>query len=180
MTKGKPWSSELEKELSDLVAVKTSLAVIAKKLGKPEEAVRVKIRRLGLEVVEHKKIVCSTTTAQLVLPKELFSVEDVMKELHAAVMGLKTPGLDKTEVIRLRGIIAGCKVYKEMLADYMDYRGLEAELLDLRAKYEGSFKDRGRFDQTSCVKSGLRCAKMVGWRLVIRRVPMTTSFGHRR
>ena len=46
------------------------------------------------------------------------------------------PGLDKTEVIRLRGIIAGCKVYKEMLADYMDYRGLETELLEWRAKYE--------------------------------------------
>jgi hypothetical protein len=36
MTKGKPWSSELEKELCGLVAAKTSLAVIAKKLGKPE------------------------------------------------------------------------------------------------------------------------------------------------
>ena len=96
-----------------------------------------KIRRLGLEVVDRrKKIVCSTTTAELVLPKELFSVEEVLKELHAAVVGLKTPGLDKTEVIRLRGIIAGCKVYKELLADYMDYRGLEAELLDMREKYE--------------------------------------------
>ena len=70
------------------------------------------------------------------MPKELFSVEEVLKELHAAVVGLKAPGLDKTEVIRLRGIIADCKVYTEMLADYMDYRGLEAELLDLRAKYE--------------------------------------------
>ena len=59
-----------------------------------------------------------------------------MRELHAAVIGLKTKGLDKTEVIRLRGIIAGCKVYEELLADYIDYRGLEAELLDLREKYE--------------------------------------------
>ncbi len=137
MTKGKPWSPELEKELKDLVAAKTSLAVIAKKLDKPEEAVRVKIRRLGLEVVDQrKKVRCSTTTAELVLPKELFSVEEVLKELHAAVIGLKAPGLDKTEVIRLRGIIAGCKVYKEMLADYMDYRGIEEELVELRMKYE--------------------------------------------
>ena len=42
--KGKPWSPELEKELSDLVAAKTSLSVIAEKLGKPVDAVRVKIR----------------------------------------------------------------------------------------------------------------------------------------
>ena len=33
MTKGKPWSHELEKELIELVGTKTSLAVIAKKLG---------------------------------------------------------------------------------------------------------------------------------------------------
>ena len=59
---GKPWSPELEKELTDIVDAKTSLFAIAKKLGKPEEAVRQKIRRLGLEVVEQKKIVCSTTS----------------------------------------------------------------------------------------------------------------------
>lgn len=70
------------------------------------------------------------------MPKELLSIEDILRELHAAVAGLKVLGLDKTEVIRLRGIIAGCKVYKEMLADYLDYRGLEAELLEWRAKYE--------------------------------------------
>jgi hypothetical protein len=137
MTKGKPWSSELEKELCSLVNAKTSLAAIAIKLGKPEEAVRVKIRRLGLEVVDpNKKFRRTTTTAELELPKELFSVEEVLKKLHAAVIGLKKPGLDKTEVIRLRGIVAACKVYKQMLADYMDYRGLEAELMEWRAKYE--------------------------------------------
>jgi hypothetical protein len=144
MTKGKPWSSELEGELKVLVAAKTSNAVIAKKLGKPEEAVRIKIRRLGLEVVDRrKKFRCSTTTAELVLPEELFSVEEILKEIHAAVMGLKASGLEKTEVIRLRGIIAGCKIYKEMLADYMDYRGLEAELMEWKAKYEVLSKTTG-------------------------------------
>jgi len=144
MTKGKPWSPELEKELSNLVNAKTSLAAIAKKLGKPEEAVRVKIRRLGLEVVDpNKKVRRTTTTTELELPKELFSVEEVLKELHAAVMGLKMPGLDKTEVIRLRGIVAACKVYKEMLVDYMDYRGLEAELMEWRLKYEALSKTLG-------------------------------------
>ena len=59
---GKPWSPELEKELTDLVAAKTSLFAIARKLSKPEEAVRLKIHRLGLEVVEQKKIVYSTTS----------------------------------------------------------------------------------------------------------------------
>jgi hypothetical protein len=58
-----------------------------------------------------------------------------LKTLAAALKGLETPGLDKCEVLRLRGIIAGAKVYKELLADYMDYRGLEVELMEWREKY---------------------------------------------
>ena len=37
--------------------------------------------------------------------------------------------------MRLLGIIAGAKVYKDLLADYMEYRGLEAELLLWSEKY---------------------------------------------
>ena len=67
-----------------------------------------KIRRLGLEVVDRrKKIVCSTTTAELVLPVELFSVEEVLRELHAAV--------DKTEVIRLRESLQAAKCTRRCL-----------------------------------------------------------------
>jgi hypothetical protein len=136
--KGKTWTQDEERQLRQLVEEKASLEGISKALGKSLEAVRVKIYRLGLEVDEQrKKNSCSsTTTAQLTLPSELFSIEDIVKELHAAVAGLKTPGLDKTDVIRLRGIIAGCKVYKEMLADYLNYRGLEVEMLEYKRKYE--------------------------------------------
>jgi hypothetical protein len=51
------------------------------------------------------------------LSKELFSVEEILKELHAAVVGLKAPGLGKTKIARLRGKIVSCKVYKELLVD---------------------------------------------------------------
>jgi hypothetical protein len=113
------------------------------------EVVRQKVQCLGLEEVEQRKIICSTTTAEFVLPKELFSVEEVLKELHAAVMGLKAPGLDKTEVIRLGGIVAGCKVYKEMLVDYMDYRGIEAELMEWKAKYDALSKTMGNSSKSA-------------------------------
>ncbi len=68
------------------------------------------------------------------LPSELPSVEDTLKDLNAAVEDLKKPMLDRTEVLRLRGIIAGCKEYKQMLVEFMDYLGLEAELLEGREK----------------------------------------------
>ncbi len=63
----------------------TGLMDYEAKLCKPEEAVRQKIRRLGLEVVEQKKIVCSTTS----LPKELPSVEETLKTLSAALTSLE-------------------------------------------------------------------------------------------
>ena len=52
-------------------------------------------------IVEKNLGVQQLTTAELVLPEELFIVEEVMNELHAAVLGLKAPGLDKIEIIRL-------------------------------------------------------------------------------
>jgi hypothetical protein len=70
------------------------------------------------------------------MPKELPSVEGMLKKLVAALCALETPVLDKSEVSRLRGIIAGVNSYQGLLADYMDYRGLEAELMELRKKYE--------------------------------------------
>lgn len=133
MTKGKPWNLELEKKLKALVEANTSLAVIAKTMGKPEDAIRQKIRRLGLEVVEHKKIICTTTSQKL--PPELPSIEEMLKKLVAAVNGLETPGLEKSEILRLRGIIAGVNSYQGLLADYLDYRRLEAELIEWKNKY---------------------------------------------
>ena len=132
--KGKPWTVAEEKQLRALIEAKLSLSVIAKRLRKPEEAVRQKIRRLGLEVVEQSKIVCSTTS-RLVLPKELPSVEESLKILVAVMEELKTPGLSKTEIMRLRTLVQTSSLYQRRVAEYVDYRGLEAELLDLREKY---------------------------------------------
>ncbi len=58
-----------------------------------------------------------------------------MKTLSAALKALEQPGLDQAEVLRLRSIISGVKIYKELFADYVDYRGLEAEVVELRKKY---------------------------------------------
>ena len=76
------------------------------------------------------------TTTSISIPKELPSVEEMLKKLVAAVCALEMPGLDKSEVSRLRGIIADVNSYQGLLADYMDYRGLEVELMELRKKYE--------------------------------------------
>lgn len=139
MVKGKPWDFEDEKRLTSWFRSGTvDLRVLAFSFdGKySEEGIRQKLIKLDLlkEQQQSKNLCCCSS--KLVLPEELPSVEMTLKTLAAALKGLETPGLDKCEVLRLRGIIAGAKVHKELLSDYMDYRGLEAELLDWREKYE--------------------------------------------
>lgn len=68
----------------------------------------------------------------LKLPGRLPSVEEELKVLSAAVEALRQPGLGRAEVSRLHNIIQGVKVYQELFAKYVDYRGLEAEVLELR------------------------------------------------
>jgi hypothetical protein len=135
--KGKPWTVDEEKQLRVLLAENKSVRAIAKVLGKTRDCVRIKIARLGLEVVvqTEKSQRTTTTSASWVLPCELPSIEEELKVLAAALKSLETPNLDKTEVLRLRGIIQGVKVYQELLADYLDYRGLDSELLEWREKY---------------------------------------------
>ena len=91
-----------------------------------------KTSRLDLEVVdESEKNTPSTTTCdKLIMPIELPSIEQELKILVEALKRLETPNLDKTDVLRLRGIIQGVNVYKELLANYVDYRGLESEMLE--------------------------------------------------
>ena len=137
--KGKPWSVEDEKKLKDWVTSGVSVdALVFSFDGQyTKDAIYKKMERLGLEVVdEEKKNISTTTSIELELPAELPSVEETLLKLSAALKALEKPGLEKNEVLRLRGIIAGAKVYKELLADYMNYRGLEAKLLELKKKYE--------------------------------------------
>ena len=83
--KGKPWTVEQEKQLRELVDSRESLEVIASKIGKSRAAIKMKMQRLGLEVVVRKPTDSRTTTSELVLPVELPSVEEALKMLAGAL-----------------------------------------------------------------------------------------------
>ena len=117
--KGKPWPPEEEKQLTQMLQANKSVRAIAKILDKIRDGVRVKMARLGLEEVVQPKSE-RTTTTNLTLPTELPSVEEALRTLSAALKALETPGLDQAEVLRLRSIISGVKIYKELFADYLD------------------------------------------------------------
>jgi len=142
MTKGKPWTVEEEKQLEQMLRENRSVRAIAKALGKTRDCVRMKIARLGLEVVVQAKSERTTTTS-LKLPTELPSLEEALKTLSAAMKALETPGLDQAEVLRLRSIIQAVKIYNELFPKYVDIRGFEAEVMELKKKLDDERDKKG-------------------------------------
>ena len=113
MARGKHWTAEDERQLRQLLTEKKVMRSLAKILGKTLVAVRLKASRLGLEDDDgsEKNTPSTTTFDKLILPIELPSIgEEELKTLVGALKGLKTPKLDKTDVLRLRIIIQGVKV----------------------------------------------------------------------
>jgi len=145
--KGKPWSAELEKQLRELVESGKSAAKIAVIMEKSYASVSTKIKRLGLQV-DDDGLSGSLLSSTLELPKELPSVETILKKAAAALAGLETPGLSKTEVMRLRALIQSAAVYQVKIAEYMDYRRIEAKLIDLDEKYERLVRERRKNTKT--------------------------------
>ncbi len=60
------------------------------------------------------------------------SVEQKLRVLDAAMNALEQPGLRAAEVLRLRTIIQAVKVYQPLYADFVHYRALEDEVVELR------------------------------------------------
>lgn len=135
MGKGKPWSVEEERQLRKLREEGKTVAEIALRMKKNPDAIKQKLRRLNLKVVPLKNS-GGTTTSELIMPEELPSVEEALKDLVAAMNALKTPGLSKTEIMRLRTLIQTSGLYQRRLAEYIDFRGIEREMIDLTEKYE--------------------------------------------
>jgi Tfp pilus assembly protein PilO len=133
--KGKPWTAHEEAQLLQLVKARQNSNVIAKKLGRTQQAIAKKINRLGLKEVVVRVHAGRTTTSELKLPPELPSIEEALKILAAALKAGSQSGLNRTEVQRLHAVANLARTYKELLADYIDYRDIEVKLLEMEEKY---------------------------------------------
>jgi hypothetical protein len=127
-------------QLAQLVKKGATLETIAAQLGKSKQAIRKKAERLGLKVVVRKPVTL-TTTSKIPLPEELPSVEEALKILAGALKAASEAGLTRVEVQRLHLIANLARTYKKLLADYIDYRGIEQKLIELEAKYARLAKD---------------------------------------
>jgi len=132
--KGKLWTIEEEQKLRELIQAGDNANVIAAKLGKTEHGIYEKAKRLGLRVImtqSKRKLI----TSELKLPPELPSIEEALKILAAALQAASRPDLNRVEVQRLQATATLARTYRDLLADYIDYRGIEAKLVELEGKY---------------------------------------------
>jgi hypothetical protein len=115
--------------------------VLAAQLSRKPEAVRKKLARMGLVVGHEKKNAGTTTTREeeteqetrvrLNIPKELPTIEEILKLQVSAMNALTKGNITKTDIARFKTIIQGTKIYKEMFADYVHYLEIEKELVEL-------------------------------------------------
>jgi hypothetical protein len=142
--KGKPWEINEVRQLTQLVEEGKSIEEISKIMVKTLDSIRQKVFDLDLKVniVKEKKQTVFPQKKQgffsskLELPADLPTVEEALQILAAALRKGAEAGLSKDEVGRLQVVATLAKTYKELFADYVDYRGIEAELVDLSEKYE--------------------------------------------
>jgi hypothetical protein len=141
MTKGKPWDISEIRQLRELVEEGKSVEEISRIMVKTLDSIKQKMFDLKLK---EKRVHCGTAvfSSSLELPKDLPSIEESLRTLSAALKALETPGLDQSEVLRLRGIISGIKIYKEIFADYLNYSELERRLAELERKYAERSKSK--------------------------------------
>jgi hypothetical protein len=112
--KGKPWSVEQTRQLVELRTNGKTVAEISNLMGKSVDAIKQKLRRLGLKVVTIKNDEGSTTSSgELILPEDLPSIEMTLLKLAAAMKALEDPKLTKTDVMRLRTLIQTSTIYQK-------------------------------------------------------------------
>jgi hypothetical protein len=125
------WTAREEQELLEAYKQGISVEALAQKYRRSPDAVKMKLKRLGLDVVAAKLDI----TGQLKIPDELPSLEEVLKIVAAAIMKACEPGLGKTELQRLDVIATLYKAYAAGLEQYVGYKKIEAKLLELEKKY---------------------------------------------
>lgn len=122
------WTSEQESKLRQMASQGKSLEELAESFDRTVEAVRLKLKRLGLDIPLPSIKVTSTTTTppQPVKPAEhLIDFEGAMRFLLGAMKRLNKRNVSPEEVKKLRLLISTAKAYALLLARYSDTYGEE-------------------------------------------------------
>lgn len=109
---------------SSLVEFGVSVSEIAKKDRQNVCCYPQKCERLELEVEVEQVLVWTS----IKLPKDLPNVDETLQMLAGPSRMACEQGFGKVKVRRLQIVATLARIYKEILVDYLDYRGVEAQL----------------------------------------------------
>jgi len=140
MTRGKPWDINEIRQLRQLLEEGKGIDETSQIMMKTKDAIRQKMMDLDLKILKEEERAVSQkkprfSSSKLELPPDLPTVEETLQILAAALRKGAEAGLDKNEIGRLQVVTTLAKTYKELFADYLDYRGLEERLVELEGKY---------------------------------------------
>lgn len=112
------WRVAEEHELIDMVEKNKPMEEMCKALHRSPEALRMKIRRLGLEPPAWREtgsdkvtIKATTTRKPIKMAKDLISPEEALKMWLGCLKRLNEPGCTPQEVKRIRLILTALKGY---------------------------------------------------------------------
>jgi len=120
------WTREEESTLKNMVEQSRSLREIAEHLHRSPEAIRLKIRRLGLEPpapqekTSHKATTKTTKTTPIKPTEKLITPEEAMKMWLGCVKRLNAPDVTPQEVKKIRLILTSLKGYVVICRDYIE------------------------------------------------------------
>ncbi len=127
------WSRKEEAKLLELWKKGiTDPEVLAKEFDRTPRAIEMKLKRLGVVVVQ--KFSRTTTTA--IKSKDLLTHEEALKILVGTLEALREPGLDKVEVTRLKALIDACQTYDSILEKFEKWVEFENRLLEMKKKID--------------------------------------------
>lgn len=132
------WTAEEERELIDMVQQGKPIEEICKIFHRSTEAIRMKIRRLGLTPPAAHKVTFSATTTTLpeVKPAELISMKEMMEILAGALEQLRSrENLSPLEVRRHRLIVSTARTYMRMLERYEQWTNIEQRMVNMEARF---------------------------------------------
>jgi hypothetical protein len=142
------WTHEQEKTLINMVEQGRSLGEICAHFQRSPEAIRLKIRRLGLEPQEimrerqRDKVTINATTTSMeaflpeIKPAELISMREMMETMLGALEHLRNlKALSPLEIKRCRTIVTLARTYMHMLERYERWADLEQRLVNMEAKF---------------------------------------------
>jgi len=144
------WTPEQEKQLIELAGQGKSIGELCETFKRSPEALRLKLKRLGVAVPETLKEVETTTTPQQTLPplkatEDVISAEEALKMWLGCVKRLNEPGLTSLELKRIRLILSALRSYIIVSAEYVEkIQELEERIDKIWTSLTGHYEDKLR------------------------------------